>query len=134
MPKGDDGLALVFQSGDFGRVYYGLAMAAAALALNRPAMLFFTMGAIRALAANGGWVMMDGAPPPADQNAGFAARGVATFDELFAACAELGGRFIVCDMGLKAMDMTADDLRGDAAIEVAGLATLYAAGGDVTLI
>ena len=116
-------LALVIQSGDFGRVHYAFAMAAAALALNRPVTLFFTMGAIRALAADGGWVMMDGAPPPADQDAGFAARGVATFDELVAACAELGARFIVCDMGLKAMDLTAADLRDDIAIEVAGLAT-----------
>ena len=44
-------LSLVLFSGSYDKVHYALAMAAAALASNTPATLFFTMGAARALLA-----------------------------------------------------------------------------------
>ena len=46
-----DKLSIVVFSGAFDKVHYALAMAAASLAVNTPATLFFTMGASRALLA-----------------------------------------------------------------------------------
>lgn len=122
-------LGLVFLSGDYRRVHYGLAMAAAALALNRSTTLFFTMEGCRALVADAGWHGLTGDPAPAEADAAFAAIGVGAFEDLLEGCAVLGGRFIACDMGLRAMNLTPADLRADLDIEIAGLATLYGAIG-----
>ena len=50
-------------------------------------------------------------------------RGVGGFEELMGSCAELGVRFIVCEMGLRAMDMGRQGLRSDIPIEAAGIVT-----------
>ena len=110
-----DKFSIVVFSGGFERVHYALAMAAAAAAIDRPTTLFFTMDACHALAkpvADGtpGWSSLPGAT---EQNDGFAARGVATFEELFEACVELGVTIMVCEMGLRAKDLTTNDLRHD---------------------
>ena len=120
-----DKLSIVVYSGDFGRVHYAFSMAAAAVAVDRPATLFFTMEAIRALAkprpdGAPGWHALPGA---AAEDAGFAERGVATFEELVSACAALGVRFLVCEMGLRAVDLSAADLRDDLIFEEGGIVT-----------
>jgi len=131
----DDGarpkkLSIVVYSGDFDKVHYALAMASAAVAVNLPATLFFTMEAIRALATEGsdgtpGWhSMRTGAGEAAEQaDARFRGRGVATFGELLDACRELGAAFMVCEMGLHAIGMTMDELRGDIAYREGGIVT-----------
>lgn len=124
-----DPLGLIFLSGDYRRVHFGLAMAAAALATNRPAVLFFTMEGCRALLRDHGWRDLAGDPPPAVQDSAFGRKGVGTFEDLMEGCGALGGRFLVCDMGLRAMDIDSAQLREDLPIEVAGLATLYGAIG-----
>jgi peroxiredoxin family protein len=118
-------LSLVVHSGDFDKVHYALVLAAAA-AVGTPAMLFFTMGACRALVAGGdAWRAMpsglggDGG----GRDDGFAERRLATFEELLSACAEMGVRFMVCEMGLKAMDLTRASLRDDITIEEGGVVT-----------
>lgn len=110
-----DKLSIVVFSGGFERVHYALAMAAAAAATDRPTTLFFTMDACRALAkplADGtpGWSSL---PSATAHDTGYAARGVATFEELFEACVELGVTIMVCEMGLRAKDLTTNDLRQD---------------------
>jgi peroxiredoxin family protein len=101
-----------------------------------PATLFFTMEASRALLRPGD----DGAPawrrlPAGEGEDGerghpggavddrYAAHGVAGFDELLAACAELGVRFMVCEMGLRAKGLSRDHLRDDLPIEQGGVVT-----------
>ena len=49
------GLSVILRSDDYESAHYALALAAAALAVNKPAVLFFTMAGIRAL---------EGPPPP----------------------------------------------------------------------
>jgi len=64
-------------------------------------------------------------------------RGVAGFEELLESCAELGVRFIVCEMGLRAMDMERQGLRGDVPIEAAGIVTFLndaSADGSVVFV
>ncbi len=124
-PRSPDKLSIVVFSGDFERVHYALSMAAASAAVDRPTTLFFTMEAIRALAAAGadgapGWTALPGA---AERDAEFAARGVATFEELVEACAALDVKMRVCEMGLRAVGIEARELRGDLEFAEGGVVT-----------
>jgi peroxiredoxin family protein len=139
-------LSLILLSGCFDRIHYGLAMASAAAALDRPVTLFATLAATRALMAQGpdgrpGWagqpLSPDLAPDLADGEALDArhrGRGVAGFEELLQACAGLGVEFIVCEMGLRAQGLTAAELRSDLPIQRAGLATLLARKGQIVVL
>ena len=116
--SGSDGLSVIVRSGDYESAHYALALAAAALAVNKPAVLFFTMGGLRAL---------QGPPAPLDgweRDAANKARGVGDFETLLAACVELGARFIVCEMGLRSLDIDRASLRADVPFAVAGIVTL----------
>lgn len=112
------GISVIVRSGDYESAHYGLALAAAALAVNKPAVLFFTMAGIRALQG----------PPPAfpdwDRDAQNRARGVGDFETLLQACIELGCRFIVCEMGLRSLDIDRATLRADVPFTIAGIVTL----------
>jgi len=93
-------------------------LAAAALAVNKPAVLFFTMAGIRALMG----------PPPAlegwPRDALNKERGVGDFETLLEACVELGARFIVCEMGLRSLAIDRASLRTDVPVTIAGIVTL----------
>jgi peroxiredoxin family protein len=127
------GLALIVASGAFERVHFALVLASAAAAIGRPAVLFFTLAALDALVrpaddGSPGWRTMtaaDGRTAGALDD-GYAARGVATFEELLSACVSLGVRVIVCEMGLRARGLSAAELRDDVPTEVAGVVTLLA--------
>ena len=141
-------LSLVVYSGDFDKVHYALAMAAAAAAIGMPATLFFTMGACRALLPPGptgepawrGMPVSEGAGAGEGEDGGgrddaYRKRGVGGFEELMGSCAELGVRFIVCEMGLRAMDIERQGLRSDIPIEAAGIVTfLNDASADGTVV
>lgn len=125
-------LSLVVLSGQYERVHYALAMAAAALAINRPVTLFFTNRALLALRRSQGetpgWHGLaedEEGRPAALQDAIRRQAGVAGLDELLEACVELGVRLIACETGLRTIGLQASDLRDDFKIEVAGLVTLY---------
>ena len=118
MTSPDGGLSLIVRSGDYESVHYALALASAAVAVNKPAILFFTMGGIRALTG----------PPPGVAGWGRDAlnreRGVGDFETLLQACVELGARFIVCEMGLRSLGLVRAELRSDVPFTVAGIVTL----------
>lgn len=114
-----DKLSLVVFSGEFDRVHYALAMAAAAAATNRPVTLFFTMGAARALVD---WHTL----PGAEADAELRARGIGGFDELLEACVALGATVMVCEMGLKALGIDPASLRADLPITPGGIVTFLA--------
>ncbi len=114
----DGGISVILRAGDYESAHYALALAAAALAVNKPAVLFFTMSGIRALQSP---------PPPLDdwdRDGRNRARGVGDFETLLQACVELGARFIVCEMGLRSLDIDRASLRADVPITVAGIVTL----------
>jgi peroxiredoxin family protein len=111
------GLSIVVRSARYEDAHYALAMASAALAVNQPAVLFFTMGGLRALMA----------PPALDnweRDALNRQRGVGDFETLLQACIELGARFIVCEMGLRSLAIDRASLRTDVPFTVAGIVTL----------
>ena len=122
-------LSIVVQSGAFERVHYALVLASAAAAIDREVTLFFTMEGCRALrpaAALGGWAAPDER---------LREQGLATLEELLAAAAELNVRFLVCELGLRAVDLAIDDLRGDLGIREAGAVTfLNDAGPDAQML
>jgi peroxiredoxin family protein len=114
----EGGLSVILRRDEYESVHYGLALAAAALAVNKPAVLFFTMGGIRAL---------QGPPAPLrdwERDALNRARGVGDFETLLQACVELGARLIVCEMGLRSLDIDRASLRADVPFTVAGIVTL----------
>lgn len=59
----------------------------------------------------------------ADMDARFKSKGVADFEALLTACVEMRVRFMVCEMGLKAMDLQREDLRPDVSFEPGGVVT-----------
>lgn len=125
---GPEKLSLIVLSDDFTRVHYALVMASGALAVGTPVTLFFTMGACRAILAGNvgtpGWHALGGDPVRVD--ADHAEKRIGRFEELLDACATLGARFIVCEMGLRAINAAPEALRKDLSIEVAGVVTMLA--------
>lgn len=118
MTSSEGGVSVILRAGDYESAHYALALAAAALAVNKPAVLFFTMGGIRALT---------GAPPALEdwgRDALNRERGVGDFETLLQACVELGCRFIVCEMGLRSLDIDRASLRADVPFTIAGIVTL----------
>jgi peroxiredoxin family protein len=118
MKTAEGGLSLIVRAGDYESVHYALALASAALAVNKPAVLFFTMSGLRALM---------GPPATLDdwgRDALMRERGVGDFETLLQACVELGARFIVCEMGLRALGIERAQLRTDVPFTVAGIVTL----------
>jgi peroxiredoxin family protein len=116
-----NGVSVIVRSGDYESAHYALALAAAAVAVNQKAVLFFTMGGLRALM---------GPPPKLDdfgRDATNRARGVGDFETLLQACVELGARFIVCEMGLRSLAIDKSELRADVPFTVAGIVTLLEA-------
>ncbi|MBN9091309.1 MAG: DsrE family protein [Reyranella sp.] len=111
------GLSIIVRSDKYEDAHYALAMASAALAINQTAVLFFTMGGLRALMT----------PPQLqdwERDALNRERGVGDFETLLQACIELGARFIVCEMGLRSLDIDRTTLRSDVPFTVAGIVTL----------
>lgn len=122
-------LSIIVQSGAFDRVHYAMVLASAAAAIDREVTLFFTMEGCRALrpvGRLGAW---------AAGEAALREKGLATLEELFAAAAELGVRFLVCELGLRAVGLALDDLRDDLDIREAGAVTfLNDAGPDAQMV
>jgi peroxiredoxin family protein len=140
-------LSVLLLSGSFDRAHYALSMASTAAALDRPATLFVTLAATRGLLADDGqgrpgWASL---PVPAELAGSDAAdgaaldarnrtRGVAGFEELLQACVALGVEIMVCEMGLRALDLPATALRQDEPIRAGGLATLLGMAGQVVVL
>ena len=125
-----DKLSLVLFSGSFDKVHYALAMAAAALAVNTPVTLFFTMGATRALLAEDdkgpGWRHLLPAEDGLDAliaDAALTAKGLGGFEELLSACTALGAQVMVCEMGVRALGLEFSQLRPDVDVTPGGLVT-----------
>jgi peroxiredoxin family protein len=124
-----DNLSIVVYSGSFDKVHYALVLASAAAAVGTHVTLFFTMEACGALKKNPSSAWQDmpvGLKNSAAQNGGalddgFSNKGIATFEELLSACSAMGVKIMVCEMGLRAMDMNSADLRDDIKIETGGV-------------
>ena len=140
-------LSVLLLSGSFDRAHYALAMASSAAALDRPVTIFVSLAATRALLARDpqgrpGWASLpvsgELAGPEGADGAALdernRARGVAGFEELLQACVALGVEIMVCDMGLRTLDLQAEALRDDLPIRSGGLASLLGLGGQIVVL
>lgn len=132
---GPESLSIVVFAGGFDRVHYALVMASAAAASNRRVTLFFTGRALRALLHEEepgvrGWHDLDAAEDgslPVERDRWFGAHGLATFEELLAACAALGVTVMACEMGVRALALPAGArLRDDVPVATGGVVTFLA--------
>lgn len=121
-----DKLSLIVSSGTFERVHYAFVMAAGAAAIGTPVTMFFTMAACQALTTGAGWRALESEKPgcsASDRDADFAARGVATLEELIESCAEMDVVFMVCEMGLRAEGLEDTPLLANLDIRRTGVVT-----------
>jgi len=121
-------LSIVVFAGAYDRVHYALTMAAAALAVNTPATLFFTMGALKALTVDGWRGLLPGedGAAPAEADDRMIARGLAGFEEMLSSCVALGATVMACEMGMRAIGLEAGQLRKDVPVTPGGLVTFLA--------
>ena len=119
-----DKLSLIVFSQRFDKVHYALVLASATAAMSTPVTLFFTMHATKALVGTG-WRKMpaEGFADGGEMDDAFRERGVGDFETLINACSELGVKFMVCEMGLKALEIKREDLRDDIDMETGGVVT-----------
>ena len=130
MRQTERALVCIVHSGDYERVRFALAIAAAAAAASRRVTLFFTMGACPALLSHDGWHRLrvpDGSALAEDTN--LRDKGVAGFEELRDACKDLRVRLIACDMGLRAADLSREQLDPNLGVETGGLFSLLSGEG-----
>lgn len=128
---------MIVAAGDYERVHYALVIAATAAALDKQVTMLFTLGALvtlKQVAADGGPGWRDlpsttGAPAVA-VDSGYHRQGIATIEELLESCVALGVGFLACEMALRQLSLSLDDLRRDLRVEATGLATVLAGIGD----
>ncbi len=125
---GIDRLSLVLHSGDYGRMHYALVLASAAAAIGKPVTVLFAGASVKALART--W-------RPLDEDRRAKALRVAGFEDLLAACRDLGARLLVCETALALAELDPAQLRDDLDLEVAGAVTFLgdaSAGGGLVFV
>lgn len=140
-------LSVLLLSGSFDRAHYALAVASSAAALDRPATIFISLAATKVLLepdsqGRPGWARLPvsaelAGPDSADGeslDARNRLRGVAGFEELLQACVALDVEIMVCEMGLRSLDIEAAALRQDLPIRSGGLATVLGRGGQIVTL
>ncbi|MBB2204120.1 DsrE family protein [Gluconacetobacter takamatsuzukensis] len=110
-----EGLAILLLDGGFERAHYALVLAAGALAVDRPVLLFASGHGVHALARNWQGLRDAGADRTVQ------ASGVAGFDTLREAVLALDGTLMACESGLRMAGLAADALLPE--VIVAGIPT-----------
>ncbi|MBM08262.1 MAG: hypothetical protein CMF69_01595 [Magnetovibrio sp.] len=129
--NGPDKLSIIVYDPHLDKIHYALVIASGAAAIGRKVTLFFTMSATRALLKSGldgrlGWASMpvlnfDGDGENWDEHC--RERNIATFEELLDACVSMQVRFLVCEMGLRAIQVAREEIRDDVPVEEGGVVT-----------
>ena len=127
--KNIEKFTIIIFSGNYDKIHYALCTASAALAINIPTTLFFTMNAIKALVTENsvlGWHQLstDDGIIPKDRDSKLINSGLAGFEELLSACEELECRFMICEMGMKVLNISKQNLRKDINYREGGLVTI----------
>ncbi|MBI1179046.1 MAG: hypothetical protein GC201_00710 [Alphaproteobacteria bacterium] len=103
-------------------------MASAAAAVGKPVTILWAGGSVRMLAK--GWVKPD-------EDHRVKALRVAGFEDLLAACRDLGIRMLVCETALALAELKPERLRDDLTLETAGAVTFLndaAATGEMLFV
>jgi peroxiredoxin family protein len=141
-------LSVLLYTGSFDKIHYALALASAGAAIGRKTEVFVTMGACKAFAYRHDktkrWDTLPlsnsmdsiAVTSPKELNSYYRSQDIATFDELLQACIDLGVRFAICEMGLRAMGITEEFLLPECQFTISGLATFLreSQGADIISI
>ncbi|WP_245825155.1 hypothetical protein [Neoasaia chiangmaiensis] len=119
-------LAITLADDSFHRAHHALVMAAGALALGRPVVLFG--GGLGVFALCRDWRRLSGSAFDAD----IQARGVAGFETLREAVQDLGIELLACESGLRMAACTAADLCDG--VTVCGVTRFFERAGDGQMI
>ena len=119
MMRDDGALAILLYDGAYARAHYAFVVAAGALAIGRPVIMFAAGRGVHALARD--WSGLH----DAGDDEQVRARGVAGMDVLREAAVELGAPLMVCDAALRLCDL-APALLLDG-VQVAGIPTFLEA-------
>lgn len=135
-------LSLIVFTGNYDKLHYALATASAALTVNISTTLFFTMDAVKALTKDRfgfGWHYLNSNASISgkERDHELSKLGVAGFEELLAACRDLGAIFMICEMGLRSQSIQQSHLRQDLSYKQGGLVTFLSEetlGGQIVFI
>ena len=122
-------LSIILFSGDFDKIHYGLVTASASAAINIPVTLFFTMAATKSLVKgpNNQWWEISGGKTFGSKktareiNQLYEEQKIANFEELLNACVTMKVKFMICEMGLRALNIESSDLRNNIPIKIGGI-------------
>ena len=122
-------LNIIIHSEFIDKIHYGLTLGTASKALDHNVIIFFSMKSIYSITINNenlGWNNLkteNGIDAPLfDQS--LKDKNIICFEELLKACTELDIKFMVCEMGMKFLNLNYSDLRKDIPYTDGGLVTL----------
>lgn len=107
------GLAIIFHSGSYDRLYHGLSLALSALALGREVRLFFTYWALGCMRKNGPSSFNLDREAQAHQeiiDKNIKAGHMQKLAELFSQAKALGARFYACTQSMGLLNISRDEL------------------------
>ena len=122
-------LNIIIHSKFIDKIHYGLTLGTASKALDHDVILFFSMKSINALTLvneNLGWTNLtteDGTSASSFDKS-LKDKSIVCFEELLQMCNELDIKFMVCEMGLKFLNLNYSDIRQDIKLYDGGLVTL----------
>lgn len=138
-------LSILLYTGDFDRIHYALSMATAAAAIDKKVTIFITMAACKAFMCDASGMLSGWKTLPISSGAAsaintealndyYAAQGIATFETLLEAAADLSIECIVCETGLRAMQLEKNALDSRLNFISGGLASFLNKAGSGAII
>ena len=111
------------------RIHYGLTIATASKAINQDVTLFFSMKSISALTQDNnepGWIKLrtENGDSAKKYLENLIEKKIVTVEELITICIDLDIKFMICEMGMKFLDLNKNDLRKDITYIEGGLLSI----------
>jgi len=132
----EKGLGIIFHSGSYDRVYHGLSIALAALALDREAKFFFTYWALEYLKANNTAVFKldkEAQAHKAILEKNIKAGHLVKITELFQQAKAMGAKFYICTNSMGMLNIARDELI-DIVDKTMGITTFLTETGDSQIL
>ena len=122
-------LNIIIHSEFIDKIHYGLTLGTASRALDHDVIMFFSMKSIYALTINNqnlGWANLrtENGTDATLFDKSLKDKNIVSFEELLKLCADLDIKFMVCEMGMKFLNLNFSDLRKDIDYSDGGLVTL----------
>ncbi len=131
----ENNLNIIIHSEFIDKIHYGLTLATASRALDYSVIVFFAMKSIYVLTdikKNLGWTKLNtenGTSAITFDN-DLKGKNITSFEELLEMCQDLEIKFMICEMGMKFLDLNSADLRKDIKYSDGGLVTFFEKSND----